>query len=205
MKTQKEIEGGLVSARNLKNKQKAVFLDRDGTLNVYKGFIKSKDEIELLSGAAQAVKRLNGSGYLSIVVSNQPVIARGEATFADVNGQFDKIETLLGEQGAYLDGIYYCPHHPHKGFKGEVKRLKKTCECRKPATGMLEKAAKDFNLDLSACYIIGDSDLDVKTGINAGIPQIKVETGIAESGGTEPTYRAADLNEAVDYILGEEK
>ena len=202
VKIEKEIEAGLVSARNLKNKQKAIFLDRDGTINVYKGFIKSADDIELLPGVGEAIGKINESGYLAIIVSNQPVIARGECSRAEVEREFDKIQTLLGEKGVFIDGVYYCPHHPHSGFKGEVKRLKKICRCRKPDTGMIEAAAKDFNLDVSACAIIGDSDLDIKTGINVGIPAVKVLTGAPEKEGDgEPSFKAKDLLSATEYIL----
>lgn len=198
---EKQIESGLVFRRNLKNPQKAIFLDRDGTINVYKGFIRSAENIELVESAGDAIKAINESGYLAIVVSNQPVIARGEATFKDVDDTFRKIETLLGSYGAFIDGFYYCPHHPKKGFKGEVKRLKKDCDCRKPKIGLLKKAEKDFNLDLSACYIIGDSEVDVLTGVNAGIPQIKVKSGLYEEEKTRPTFYADDLKSAVDIIL----
>ena len=201
-KAEGDIAAGIVSARNLKNRQKAVFLDRDGTLNVYKGFISKAADIELVPGAAQAVKIINDSGYLAVIVSNQPVIARGEATFSEVNRQFDKIETLLGAEGAYIDGIYYCPHHPHSGFKGEVKRLKRECGCRKPKTGLLERAAKDFNLDLSECRIIGDSELDVKTGKNAGIPQILVKSGLWRECGEHPSFTAENLTEAAKKAVG---
>lgn len=195
-----EIAEGLPAKRNLSVPQKAVFLDRDGTINKYKGFIRSESEIELVDGAAQAIKRINESGYLAVIVSNQPVVARGEATFKDVDQTFDKIETLLGKEGAYVDGIYYCPHHPHKGFKGEVKRLKKDCECRKPKIGMLLKAQKDFNLDIEKCWMVGDSEADVLTGINAGILQIKVKSDLAETETVNPTYRANDLISAVKII-----
>jgi len=202
VKIEKEIESGLVSARNLRNKQKAIFLDRDGTINVYKGFIKSADDIELLPHAADAIRKINESGYLAIIISNQPVIARGECSRAEVEREFDKIQTLLGQYGVFIDGIYYCPHHPHSGFKGEIKRLKKICRCRKPDIGMIESATKDFNLDISACAIIGDSDLDIKTGMNAAIPSVRVLSGIPEKAGdSEPSFRADDLLSAVKFVL----
>ena len=201
-----DIESGLVEARNLKNLQKAVFIDRDGTLNVYKGFIRRAEEIELIEGVAEGIKLLNDSGFLAIVVSNQPVIARGEASFADVEEQFSKIETLLGERGAYLNGIYYCPHHPKNGFAGEIKRLKKECSCRKPNIGMFLKAQKDFHLALEKCYMIGDAEIDVLAGENAGMKQIRVGTGVAEKeGDTLPTMRAQDFLSAVKMILEEDK
>ncbi|MCR5332961.1 MAG: HAD-IIIA family hydrolase [Bacilli bacterium] len=167
-KVREDFESGLVKAKNLRNKQKAIFLDRDGTINKYVGFLTNIDDFELLDGVASSIKRINDSGYLAIVVSNQPVIARGEVTFEELNEIHNKMETLLGKEGAYLDAIYFCPHHPHSGYEGEVKELKIDCECRKPKPGMILKAAKDFNIDLSKSYMVGDSDNDVLCGQNAG-------------------------------------
>ena len=159
---------GIVQSKNLKNKQKAVFLDRDGTINKYVGFLRDIDQFELIEGVAEAIKRINASGYLCIVVTNQPVIARGEVTVSQLEGIHNKMETLLGLEGAYIDGLYYCPHHPHKGFEGEIPELKFDCECRKPKPGMLLKAAEDFNIDLSESWMVGDGENDVKAGENAG-------------------------------------
>ncbi len=201
--TEKDLNLGLVAQKNLRNKQKAVFLDRDGVVNKYKGFISSSEDIELLPNVAQAVKRLNDSGYLTIIVSNQPVIARGESSFAEVDKMFDKIETLLGLKGAYIDGYYYCPHHPDGGFDGEVKELKFDCECRKPKIGMLLKAAADYNLELTDCVIIGDSDSDVQTGMNAGVKTIRVLSGVDGRPRLQADHVADDLFGAVIYLLGE--
>ena len=198
---EKDIRSGLVTKKCLTTKQKAIFLDRDGVINVYKGFIANCKDIELTATCVSAIKKINESEYLAIVVSNQPVIARGESTFEQVDECFNKIETLLSFSGAYLDGIYYCPHHPKKGFDGEIKSLKINCSCRKPKIGMLLNAVSDFNLDLSSCFIIGDSEVDVLTGINARIPQIKVPSDLAEEETIEPTYRAKDLLSAVNKIL----
>ncbi len=159
---------GTVKAQNLSNKQKAIFLDRDGTINEYVGFLKSPDAFRLLDGVSEAIKKINSSGYLAIVITNQPVIARGEVTFAGLEEIHDKLETLLGREGAYLDAIYFCPHHPHKGYAGEIPELKFDCGCRKPKAGMIFKAAKDFNIDLSESWMIGDGENDVLCGINAG-------------------------------------
>ena len=169
-----DIRSGKVRQKNLKNKQKCVFLDRDGTLNKYVGFLRDIDQLELLPGAAEAVRRINASGYLAIVVTNQPVIARGEVTVPQLREIHNKLETLLGREGAYLDAIYYCPHHPHKGYEGEVPELKFDCDCRKPKPGMLLKAAEDFHIDLSASYMVGDGDNDVQCGLNAGCTPVKI-------------------------------
>jgi len=163
-----DFKAGRVSEKNLNNKQKAVFLDRDGTINKSVGFLQNIDEFELIDGVADAIKKINTSGYLAIVATNQPVIARGEVTFEEMEEIHKKMETLLGREGAYLDAVYYCPHHPHKGYEGEIPELKIECNCRKPKPGMLLKAAKDFNIDLAESWMVGDSENDVKAGKNAG-------------------------------------
>ncbi len=159
---------GVVTAKNLRTKQRAVFLDRDGTINKYVGFLRKPEDLELLPGAAEAIKKINESGYLAIVVTNQPVIARGEVTVEQLDEIHNKLETLLGQEGAYLDAIYYCPHHPDKGFPGEIPELKIDCDCRKPKPGMLLKAAEDFNIDLSQSWMVGDDERDMEAGRAVG-------------------------------------
>lgn len=158
----------VVTAKNLKNKQKAIFLDRDGTINKYVDFLVDIKDFELLPGVAEAIKAINESGYLAIVITNQPVIARGEVTWDELQEIHNKMETLLGKEGAYLDGIYFCPHHPDKGFEGEIPELKFDCECRKPKPGMIFKAAEAFNIDLSQSWMVGDGKNDILAGKNAG-------------------------------------
>jgi histidinol-phosphate phosphatase family domain/HAD-superfamily hydrolase, subfamily IIIA len=165
---EKDITGGLVVQRNLSHRQKAVFLDRDGTINRGVGFLTDINDMELLPGAAEAVRKINESGWLAVVVTNQPVIARGEITFEQLHDIHCKLETLLGKEGAYIDALYFCPHHPDKGFEGERPEYKCDCECRKPKPGLLLQAAADFNIDLSQSYMAGDSSGDVKAGENAG-------------------------------------
>lgn len=165
---EEDIKSGKVKARNLKNKQKAVFLDRDGTINKYVGFLTKPELFELIEGAAEAIKRINKSGYLAIVVTNQPVIARGDCTWEELQTIHDKMETELGRAGAFVDAIYICPHHPDKGFEGERLEYKHECDCRKPAPGLLLQAAKDFNIDLSQSIMIGDSERDTTAGEAAG-------------------------------------
>lgn len=164
----KDFKEGRVKAKNLQNKQKAIFLDRDGTLNKYVGFLRDIDTFELLPDVCDAVKKINEFGYLAIVITNQPVIARGEVTKDQLQEIHNKMETLLGQQGAYLDAIYYCPHHPHKGYEGEIPELKIECDCRKPKPGMLLQAAEDFNIDLGQSWMIGDGENDVLAGKSAG-------------------------------------
>lgn len=164
----RDFANGVVAAKNLSHSQKAIFLDRDGTINKYVGFLRSIDDFELLPGVAEAIRRINSSGYLAIVTTNQPVVARGEITVSELEEIHNKMETLLGMEGAYLDGIYYCPHHPHKGYAGEIPELKIDCDCRKPKPGMLLKAAEDFNIDLNQSWMIGDGENDIKAGKVAG-------------------------------------
>ncbi|MBR3348950.1 MAG: HAD-IIIA family hydrolase, partial [Solobacterium sp.] len=187
---------GIVGAKNLKHRQKAVFLDRDGTINRYVGFLRDIEQFELLPGVAEAVKRINASGYLCIVVTNQPVIARGEVTAAQLQEIHNKMETLLGAEGAYLDAIYYCPHHPHKGYEGEIEALKIDCACRKPKPGMLVKAAAEFNIDLSDSWMIGDGENDIKAGKAAGC-----RTVLIGDGEFEQTFTAETLLDAVNRIF----
>lgn len=175
----KDIKTGKVEAKNLSNRQRAVFLDRDGTINKYVGFLRNADDFELLPEAAQAVKKMNELGYLAIVVTNQPVIARGEVAWEQLKEIHNKMETLLGQEGAYLDGVYFCPHHPHKGYKGEVPELKMECECRKPKPGMLLQAAKEYNIDLSQSWMIGDSSNDIEAGKAAGCHTCLLEDGFS--------------------------
>jgi D-glycero-D-manno-heptose 1,7-bisphosphate phosphatase len=164
----RDYNDGKVQIRNLKHKQKAIFLDRDGTINKYVGFLKDINTFELLPNVAEAIKSINLSEYLAIVVTNHPVIARGEVSFEELQNIHNKMETLLGEEGAYIDAIYFCPHHPDAGFEGERPELKIVCECRKPKPGMFIKAAKDYNIDLSQSWMIGDSQIDIQAGKAAG-------------------------------------
>ena len=177
---EKDMRQGKVKARNLAQRQKAVFLDRDGTINQYVGFLVKADQFQLIPQVADAVRMINQSGYLAIVVTNQPVIARGECTWGELQRIHQTMETALGKCGAYLDGIYVCPHHPDKGFSGELPEYKVSCECRKPKAGLLRQAAADFNIDLSQSVMIGDSDSDVEAGRNAGVRQsIRIERNSA--------------------------
>ena len=170
-----DLLSGKVVRRSLSNKQKAIFLDRDGTINTYVGFLRDIDQFELTDTAAEAIRMINSSEYLAIVVTNQPVIARGEVSFMQLDEIHKKMETLLGKQGAYIDALYFCPHHPDSGFEGEVKELKFDCDCRKPKPGMLLRAAEDFNVDLSLSFMIGDSDSDMTAGSAAGCKCIRID------------------------------
>lgn len=192
----RDFRDGAVQAKNLQHKQKAIFLDRDGTINKYVGFMRNIDEFELLLGVSEAIKKINASGYLAIVVTNQPVIARGEVTVPQLQEIHNKMGTLLGADGAYLDGIYYCPHHPHKGYEGETLELKIDCDCRKPKPGMLLRAAEDFNIDLSKSWMVGDGENDIKAGQAAGC-----KTAHIGEGDFEQTVTVRSLSDFVNTVL----
>jgi D-glycero-D-manno-heptose 1,7-bisphosphate phosphatase len=163
-----DIESGIVQKKNLSVKQKAVFLDRDGTINTFNSFITKPEEFELIDGAADAIKKINRLGYLAIVITNQPVIARGEVDFETLDLIHMKMETELGKHGAYIDGLFYCPHHPDKGFSGERPEYKIDCDCRKPKPGMILQAAQKFNINLAESFMVGDDMRDVNAGKAAG-------------------------------------
>ena len=170
--------GGLRPRKPVSNKQKAVFLDRDGTINEYVGLLTNIDDFKLINGVADAIKDFHKKGYLVIVVTNQPVIARGEITIEELEAIHNKMETLLGMEGAYVDDILYCPHHPDSGFEGERPEYKIECSCRKPKPGMLLEAAERYNINLSCSYMIGDSKSDVIAGIAVGCKTILLENSM---------------------------
>ena len=202
--TVEELKSGLIQSKNLKNKQRAIFIDRDGTINVSKGFISKADDLELIPGTIDAIKAINKSGALAIVITNQPVIARGECSFEELHNIHNKLKTLLGEKGAFVDDIFYCPHHPDKGFEGEVPELKFDCECRKPKTGMIDEAVKKYNIDLSKSYMVGDSTMDLETARNAGVKSVLVDTGFAGNDGKYDRscdIEAKNLFDAVEKII----
>ena len=157
-----------VYLRNSRNKQKAFFLDRDGVINKHVGYLTNPNQLEIIKGVPEAIKLINESEYLAIILTNQPVIARGDCSWEELIKIHNKLETELGEYGVFIDGLYVCPHHPDKGFIGERSEYKFDCECRKPKNGMLLKAAEDFNIDISQSIMIGDSEIDIKCGETSG-------------------------------------
>ncbi|MFC1517250.1 HAD-IIIA family hydrolase [Candidatus Margulisiibacteriota bacterium] len=202
-KVEQSLRSGKVSRSNSHNKQVAVFLDRDGTINKDINLLHTVEEMELLPNAAQAIKKLNTEGILAIVVTNQPVIARNLVDIKGLNEIHNKMESLLGAQGAYVDAIYFCPHHPDAGYSEERKEFKIKCNCRKPKPGMLKEAAKEFNIDLKRSYIVGDRGVDIEAGKVAGLRKtalVKINQEI------DYTYESADINtdslmSAVEIIL----
>ena len=188
-----DLASGKVAAASLRERQTAVFLDRDGTLNVPNGHIAAPDALELFPFAGAAVRALNASRHRVVVITNQPVIARGDCTTEDLTMVHAKMETLLGREGAFVERIYYCPHHPDSGFAGEVAALKGVCDCRKPAPGLMLRARDDLNLDLAGSWMIGDSASDLAAAKACGVTSVLVRTGNAAD--------AADLEAAADFVF----
>jgi D,D-heptose 1,7-bisphosphate phosphatase len=162
-----DLENGVVGQKCLSVRQKCVFLDRDGTINKFNNFVTKPEDFELIDGVAEAIKTINSAGFLAIVITNQPVIARGEVDFETLDLIHMKMETELGKHGAYIDDLFYCPHHPEKGFPGERPEYKIDCDCRKPKPGMILQASKKYNIDLSKSFMVGDDVRDIQAGINA--------------------------------------
>ena len=199
-----DMKNGVISSKCLRQKQKCIFLDRDGTINQHRGFIHKEEDFELEACATEAIKRINQSGYLAVVVTNQPVVARGLCEIEDVERIHKKMATLLGREGAYLDAVLFCPHHPDKGFPEENPAYKIPCECRKPNIGMIQKAAEKYNIDLSQSWMIGDTTMDIQTGRNAGLHTVLVRTGEAGNDrkyDVTPDMVCDDLLNAVQEIL----
>ena len=195
---ERDLGAGIVARGNLRLPQHAVFLDRDGTVNRHVGFITSPDELELLPRAAEAIKCLNDRHVPVILITNQPVVARGEVSEEGLGEIHDRLGTLLAESGAFINDIFYCPHHPDGGFAGEVAALKRVCDCRKPAPGLLLQAAKKYNVDLAASFMIGDSARDVEAGKRAGCRT----AAIGDIGGAD--ICGTDLFDCVTQILANE-
>ena len=186
----------------------AVFFDRDGTLNEEVEFVSTPEQLRLIPGAGRAVRAVNESGFLALVISNQSGIARGLFTEADLIPIHEKLRQDLGTSGARIDRIYYCPHHPSAG----IPPYRVDCDCRKPRTGMLRQAEKELDADLGRSYVIGDRIADVLAGKNAGAKGILVLTGYGANSveecreqGIVPDYIAPSVAEAVSFILNEHK
>ena len=174
----KQYAAGLIQRSSLATPQRAVFLDRDGTLvrEVSALGLHRADDLELLPGAAAAVHALNQAGFRAVLVTNQPIVAKGLCTEADLQHIHNKLETLLGREHAFLDRIYYCPHHPQKGFAGERTDLKIDCDCRKPRPGLVLQAQRDLHIDLAQSWFIGDST-NLSRSLKASNAVDSVESG----------------------------
>lgn len=202
---EKELASGYIAARNLRRVQKAIFLDRDGTINKKNGLVYEEDQFDLEDCAVEAIRKINNSGYLAIVITNQPVVARGLCEIKDVERIHNKMKTLLGREGVFLDEVCFCPHHPDKGYPEENPKYKIPCHCRKPDIGMIRECATRFHIDLAQSWMIGDTTVDIRTGKNAGTHTALVLTGDAGKDGKysdTPDIVCADLLEAVNKLVG---
>jgi histidinol-phosphate phosphatase family protein len=179
----------------------AVFLDRDGTLVVERGYLADPDQLDLLPGVPLALQNLRAAGFALVVISNQSGVGRGLFPLSSVYRAMARLRRLLRAHGVELDGIYFCPHRPDAG-----------CPCRKPRPGLLERAAVDQRLDLRRSFMIGDKRIDAETGINAGAQGVLVRTGYGrdeeralagEPGAPRPDAVFDDLAEAATWMVGE--
>lgn len=176
----------------------AVFIDRDGTINVEKEYLHKIEDFEFIPGADKAIKLLNDNGFLVIVVTNQSGVARGYYGENDVKKLHDHLKSRLKNIGAHFDAIYYCPHHNEKG----IGKYKVECDCRKPNIGMFERARKEFDIDISNSWMIGDKIDDMKFAENAGIKGILVKTGHGKD--VKGDYiKKRDIFEAIKYIINQ--
>ena len=207
-KVKEDIKSNKVKLLNRKTQKRAIFLDRDGTINEEVNHLSNQDQFKLLKGVGEAISKINSAGFLTVVVTNQPVIARGYLKEPELKTIHNKMETLLGNEGAYIDKIYYCPHHQDKGFDGEIKELKYECDCRKPKTGMFMQAKKDLNIIFEKSWVIGDRTSDILVAKKLKMKSLLVQTGYAgkdRNHEAQPDFLVEDLNEAVSVILEEIK
>ena len=203
-KVRADYSSGKCFSRNKSNLQKCIFLDRDGVINKEVDNLHNIKDFEIIDGVAKAIRKINQSNFLSIVITNQPVIAKGFCTMEQLNEIHNKMYTLLGKERVYLDDLYYCPHHPETGFIGEIKKYKVKCNCRKPMPGMLLQAKERHNIDFGKSFIIGDRYIDIITGKNVGLKTVLVKTGHSGSDTnnySEPDYEFNSLIESVEFIL----
>src|SRR5512143_1889497 len=188
---------------------RAAFLDRDGTVIEEVGYLSDLTQLRLIHGAAAAIKRMNEAGLKVVLVTNQSGVARGYFTEAFVNETHDLLRKMLQSEGARLDGIYYCPHHPTTGRSPYMA----ACDCRKPGTGMIELAARELDIDIKASFVVGDKWADIELGQRAGAHSILVQTGYSSddpentrpSHVKEPDFIAQTIIEAAEWILKDVK
>lgn len=203
-KVEHDIRKGLPEKLSGRHRRRAVFLDRDGTLNVEVNHLKDPSQLKLLPTAGEAVHALNRAGVLAVGVTNQPVLARGDISWTGLANIHARLDRLLGEDRAYLDRIYVCPHHPDRGFEGEVPELKCVCACRKPATGLIDQAVMELGIDRASSWLVGDTTADLLAGKRAGLKTILVRTGYAgrdDKYEVDPDYVSDSLRDAVHWIL----
>lgn len=201
-----DIASGRVSKLSRRAAKPAIFVDRDGVLNCEVNGVHCPEDLVLLDGVGPAVKSVNRAGVPLICVTNQPDVAKGFMSFGDLDRVLAALDTELAKDGAYLDELYYCPHHPEQGWDGEVADLKITCECRKPRPGMLLRAAEEHNVDLRNSWLIGDRFADLAAAREVGAKTALVSTGHAGQDRDKfdftPDLEVPDFAAAIDHILG---
>ena len=188
---------------------KAIFLDRDGTVNEEVGYLRDLSMLTLIPGVGNAIKKLNDAGFLVVLVTNQSGVARGYFPESLVHDAHARLDELLRQDGARIDAVYYCPHHPTAGTSMHTR----VCACRKPGTGLIDQAARDLEIDVHRSYMVGDKWSDVELGHRAGARSILVRSGFAadDPGNTrskhvaDPDHTAHDLTEAADWIIAHSK
>jgi histidinol-phosphate phosphatase family protein len=201
---ERDLRSGKVARRNLTHSQKAVFLDRDGVITEEMGDRVTAQRVTLLPQVPAALSELNKSDFLSLVVTNQPGVAKGFLSEADVALVHSRIDMMLAKYRCYVHGYFACPHHPEKGFAGERPELKIVCECRKPLPGLLLRAARQLNIDLGASFLVGDRTIDIAAAHNAGACGVGVRTGYGCTDGlisVKPDFVCDDLSSATKLIL----
>jgi len=206
-KVRKDYALGKTELFSKRNKRPAIFLDRDGTLIQEVEWLHRKEDLELFPFSPSSIKKINDSPYLAFLITNQPVVARNLCDLTALNRIHNKLQTLLGREGAYLNDIYFCPHHPDRGYPEENPLFKISCDCRKPKPGLVNKAVAEYNVDVEHSWFIGNTSVDIQTGKNAGLKTILVLTGKtgADDKKSAPDYVFDNLSEAVDFILGGKK
>ncbi|TFF23311.1 HAD-IIIA family hydrolase [Jiella endophytica] len=200
-KAERAVTTGLVEKRSLRSRQRAVFFDRDGVLNREIDGVHEPAALELLDGVGEVVHAINASQFLSVVITNQPDLAKGFFGFEDLDLVHAELERQLAAQGAYLDAVYFCPHHPERGFAGEVAELKVDCDCRKPRPGMLHRAAEELNIDLSASFFLGDRMSDMAAGKAVGATTIFMENGSSTAAPPADGQKRAGIDHVAPNIV----
>jgi mannose-1-phosphate guanylyltransferase / phosphomannomutase len=206
VQAERQLRDGRLERLALRTAKPVLFVDRDGVLNEERGGVHSSADVALIRGSADAVRSFNQAGIPVICVTNQPALAKGMMSWEDlrsVSGEID--HQLAAEAGAYLDDMFLCPHHPETGWPGEVAELKVDCDCRKPADGLLRKAARFHNIDLERSWLVGDRYCDVAAAASVGAKSVLVDTGHAghdrSQFSVEPDRRCPDLASAAGFIL----
>jgi mannose-1-phosphate guanylyltransferase/phosphomannomutase len=204
-KGEADLASGRVDRLSRREAKPAIFLDRDGVLNKEINGVHRGADLTLIDGVGPAIRRINRSGVPAVCVTNQPDVAKGMLSSAALDEVFAALDTALAVDRAYLDLVYYCPHHPERGWPGEIAALKVDCDCRKPKPGMLLKAAQEHHLDLARSWMIGDRGADIDAAHAVNVRAVLVRTGHSEStpsiGNSAPDFIADDLAQAVDYVL----